>query len=68
MVALVVVVVDEGANLRFEIAGQVVIFQQNAVLQGLVPALYLALGLRMVGLAVNLRHASVGYGVVQPGS
>jgi len=40
--ALVVVVVDEGFDLRFKIAGQEVVFQQNAVLQGLMPSLDLA--------------------------
>ena len=36
VVAGVVVVLDEGADLGFQVAGQVVIFQQNAVLEGLV--------------------------------
>ena len=40
---MVVVVVDEGLDLGFEIAGQKVVFQQDAILQGLVPALDLAL-------------------------
>src|SRR5271163_1414876 len=39
VVAAVVVVGDESANLGFEIAGQEVVFQQDAVLEGLVPAL-----------------------------
>ena len=43
MVAAVVVVFDEGGDLGFEIAGQEVIFQQDAVLEGLVPALDFAL-------------------------
>ena len=43
VVAAVVVVVDEGRDLGFEIAGQEVIFQQDAVLEGLVPALDFAL-------------------------
>ena len=47
VVALVVVVIDERLDLAFEIAGQEAIFQQDAVLQGLVPALDLALGLGM---------------------
>ena len=37
VVALVVVMCDERLDLRFEIAGQEVVFQQYAVLQGLVP-------------------------------
>jgi len=46
VVALVVVVLDEGFDLGFEVAGQVVILQQDAVLQG-GAALDLALGLQM---------------------
>jgi hypothetical protein len=34
-----IVVLDEGGDLPFEFAGQIVVFQQDAVLQGLVPAL-----------------------------
>ena len=48
MIALVVVVIDEGFDLCFEITGQEVVFQQDAVLQGLMPPLDLALGLRMI--------------------
>jgi hypothetical protein len=39
VVSAVVVVVDEGGNLRFEIAGQEVNFQKDAVFEGLMPAL-----------------------------
>ena len=46
VVAVVIVMIDEGADLVFKIAGQVIVFQQYPVLQRLVPALYLALGLR----------------------
>jgi hypothetical protein len=45
MVADVVIVLDEGADLPFEISGQVVVVKQDTVLQGLVPALDLSLGL-----------------------
>ena len=34
VVSVVVVVVDEGGNLSFEIAGQEVIFQQDAAFEG----------------------------------
>ena len=47
MVTLMVVVLDEGLDLGLKVAGQEVVFQQDAVLEGLVPALDLALGLRM---------------------
>ena len=39
VIAGVVVVFDEGVDLLFEITGQVVVVEQNAVLQGLMPAL-----------------------------
>ena len=38
-----VVMFEERLNLGFEIAGEIVILQQDAVFQGLVPALDLAL-------------------------
>lgn len=40
-----VVMLDEGRDLPFEIAGQMVILEQDAVLEGVVLALDLALGL-----------------------
>ena len=43
----VIVVVDESRNLSFEIAGQEVIFQQDAVFESLMPALDFALGHRI---------------------
>ena len=49
VVAPVVVVLDEGAELGFEITGQRIVLQQDPVLEGLVPALDLALGLGMGG-------------------
>jgi hypothetical protein len=45
VIALVVVMLDEGLDLAFEVAGQEIVLQQDAVFQGLVPALDLALGL-----------------------
>lgn len=39
VIALMVVVVDEGLDLGIKVAGPVVVFQQEAILQGLVPAL-----------------------------
>ncbi len=49
VIAHVVVALDEGLDLGFEIARQEVVLQQDAVLQRLVPALDLALGLRVTG-------------------
>jgi hypothetical protein len=45
--AVVVVVLGEGCDLRLEVAGQVVVLEQDPVFQGLVSALDLALGLRV---------------------
>src|ERR1700746_988660 len=60
VVAAVVVVVDERGDLGFEIARQEVVFQQDAVLQGLVPALDLALSHRMIGRAAQMFDLPVG--------
>ena len=59
VVAAVIVVPDEASDLRFEITGQIVILEQDAVLECLMPALDLALGLRMVGRAADLLHAVI---------
>ena len=45
VVAVVVVVIDKGGDLIFKIAGQEVVFQQDAVFQRLMPALDPALGI-----------------------
>ena len=47
VIAPVVVVLDECGELGFEITGQIIVLQQDPVLEGLVPALDLALGLGM---------------------
>ena len=59
VIALVIIVRDEGIDLRFEMAGQIVVLKQDAVLQGLMPAFDLALGLRVIGCATNMIHAVV---------
>ena len=56
MIATVIVVVDEVADRLFERAWQVVVFEQDAVLERLVPPLDLALGLRMVGRSADVVH------------
>ena len=58
MVAPVVVVLDEGAELGFEITGQIIVLEQDTVLQRLVPALDLVLGLGMVRCATDMRRGS----------
>ncbi len=59
MVAAVIVVADEVADLRFEVSRQIVVLQKDAVLERLMPALDLALRLRMVGRAADVRHAMI---------
>jgi len=59
VVALIIIVIDERFNLDFEIAGQEVMLQQNAFLQGLMPPLDLALGLRVIERTSNMIHALV---------
>jgi len=56
MVALVVVVVAKGPDLAFEIAGQIVVLEQDTVLHSLVPAFNFALGLWMEWRAADVLH------------
>lgn len=57
VVTSVVVVTDEGASLPFQIAWQVVVFQQYAILHCLMPAFDLTLGLRMMWRTADVIHA-----------
>ena len=57
-----VVVADEGRDLPLQLTRQIMVVEQDAVLERLVPALDLALRLRMVGRAADMAHAPV----VQP--
>ena len=57
VVAVVVVVLDEAGDGLLERTRKVVILEQDPVLQGLVPALDLALGLGMVRSAADMIHA-----------
>ena len=59
VVTLMIVVPDEGGNLRFEFSGQEVILEQNAVLERLMPTLDLALRLRVVRRAACVWQAFV---------
>jgi hypothetical protein len=59
MVTPVIVVLDEARNLGFEITGRVIVLEQNTVLGRLVPALDLALGLRVERGAANMRDTAV---------
>ena len=51
MVVMVDVVIDEGGDGGFDFPFEEVVFEQDAVLQGLVPALDLSLRLGMHGRA-----------------
>ena len=55
VIALMVVMLDERLDLGFEVAWQIVVFEQDAVFQGLVPALDLALGLGNSGDTILIR-------------
>ncbi len=57
VIAVVVVMIDEGRDGRLKLALQVIVFQKDAVLEGLVPAFDLALRLRVVGGAAHMVHA-----------
>ena len=67
VVAVMVVVADEVADLELQMARQQVVLEQDAVLQCLVPALDLALGLGMVSRSTNMLHAVVMKPVGQVG-
>ena len=57
MIALVVVVIHEGFGVSFKITRQEVVFEQDAVFQGLMPALFLALGLWILRRAARMLYA-----------
>ena len=56
VVALIVVIVDECADLTLKVAGLIVVFEQNPVLHRLMPALNFALGLRVQWRTADMRH------------
>jgi hypothetical protein len=56
VIAGMVVMRHEGGDLAFEIAGQVVVLKQDAVLELLMPALDLALGLPVIRGAADMLH------------
>lgn len=63
--AAVIIVADKVINLRFKIARQVVVLQQDAVLKRLVPTLDLTLGHRVIRRA-PWRHLSDRFPVTRP--
>ena len=56
VIALVVVVLDERLDLGLKVARQEVVLQQDAVFQGLVPALDLSLGLGVQRGTADMAH------------
>jgi hypothetical protein len=56
VVGVVVVVFDDGGDGGFKFPFEEVVFEQDAVLQGLMPSLDLALGLRMYRRAADALH------------
>ena len=59
VITTVVVVIHECLDLMFEVAGQVVVLQQDPVFERLMPALDLTLSLWMMGCATDVVHALV---------
>ena len=57
MIAMVIVVLEEALDAGGKFTRQEVILLQDAVHQGLMPSLNLALGLRMAWCAKNMIHA-----------
>ena len=60
MTTTVIVVIDERADLGFESARQKLVLEQDAVPQRLVPALDIALGLRMTRRITGVLHPFAG--------
>ena len=54
-----IVIIDELGDLLFQIARQIIIFQQDAVLECLMPSLNLPLGLGMIRCASDMVHALI---------
>src|SRR5210317_803415 len=54
MVAPFVVMSHERADLLFKVAREIIVFQENTVFQGTVPAFDLALGHRVIWLAPSM--------------
>lgn len=57
VIAVVIVVFDEGCDGPLKIARQIIVLQQDAALKRQVPSLDLALRYRVIGLAAGVAHA-----------
>src|ERR1700677_1821987 len=56
MIADVIVMLEEGADLPLEVAGKIIFVEQGGVLQRLMPALDLPLGLGMIRSPAHVLH------------
>src|SRR5271170_6447891 len=68
MIAPMVVVIDKPANAGLKITRQVVVFQEDTVLERLMPAFDLALCLRMVGRAEAVAQYRADHALLQAGN
>ena len=59
VISSVIVVVDEGPDGQLKCSRQMVVFEQDAVLQRLMPALGLSLGLWVIWCATHMVHLSI---------
>ena len=59
VVSMIVVMIHEVADLQFKIARQVIVFEENLVLEGLMPPLDFTLCLRVVRCPSNMTHAVI---------
>ena len=68
VISATIVMIDEGCDLCLKVLREVIVFQQDAVLERLVPPLDLALGLGMARLAVHLFDGSLFEPIAKVGS
>ncbi len=59
VIATVIVLTDEGVDLCFKIAGQIVLLEQDPVLERLMPTLDLTLGHWVIRRASNMIHTAL---------
>lgn len=59
VIAAMIVMIDEGGDLRFQVSGQIIVFEQDAVFERLMPALDLTPCLRMTRRAANVFDVAV---------
>ena len=65
MIAPMVVVIDECVDLGFKVAGQLVVFQPDTILERLMPALEFAWRLGVAGRAAHMTHIAFVIGLGQ---